>query len=427
MPGDLERIQALLTKRIGLDPETVGTSLIPRAIRLRMIDRGLAHVSDYLAELVRSEAELQALIEEVVIPESWFFRDEVPFQLFREHVRSEWLSRPARAPLRVLSIPCAGGEEPYSIVLALLEVGLIPTRYRVDAVDVSTRRLQHARAGIYSRNAFRGRDLGFQARYFRSLPHGFELDPSLRVRVNFLQASILSPTLLAGESPYDVLFCRNLLIYLDGPARAQVLVTLSRLLAPDGLLIIGHADRLNLSETEPMFAPVGDRRAFAYRRATSTASAANKQAPPPAPIAASVPPLPQRVQQPPRPSLPAPATSLATSLPMKPEPAPPGSLLDRASELANQGQHREAIGLCEQHLRQKGPAATSYFLMGMIHQAAGDRARSDECFQKAVYLDPDHDEALLALALSAERRGQHEAATTFRRRAERAALRKGVR
>jgi len=96
-------------------------------------------------------------------------------------------------------------------------------------------------------------------------------------------------------------------------------------------------------------------------------------------------------------------------------------------ELANLGRHDEAVALCEQVVRQQGPSAPAYYLMGVIHQSVGNRTRGEECFQKAVYLDPGHDEALLALALSAERRGDAAAAAGFRRRAERAIFRKEVR
>ncbi len=104
-----------------------------------------------------------------------------------------------------------------------------------------------------------------------------------------------------------------------------------------------------------------------------------------------------------------------------------GWLLDRASQLANLGRPDEAVALCEQVVRQQGPNALAYYLMGVNNQSVGNRTRGEECFQKAVYLDPGHDEALLALALSAERRGDAAAAAGFRRRAERAIFRKGAR
>ena len=452
MSGQWDRIQAILANRIGLDPAAVGPTVIPRAVRGRMSELGLADLDSYVSLLLGSEVELQALIEEVVVPESWFFRDEIPFRHFQDHVRSGWVANPARLPLRVLSIPCAGGEEPYSIVIALMETGLAARRYHVSAMDVSRRRLEIARCGIFSGNAFRGSDLSFRDRYFHRHTKGFEIDPALRAQVRFLQGSILDPDLLTGEPAFDVVFCRNLLIYLDAFARTRAMSTLDRLVASEGWLIIGHADRLSLSAIDPAFTMAGDHRAFTYRKTTARSSSG--------PVAAPAAENPTwRASQLPSPRIPKlltwqppqPPGGITTSqvaedtqpradtrriegresqessqLHVGTEVKRTGSLLDQASELANHGRWDEAVALCEQFMRQRGPIAAAYYLMGVIHQSGGNRAKGEECFQKAVYLDPGNDEALLALALSAERRGDTTAAAGFRRRADRAISRKGV-
>ena len=429
-PGEMVGIEAMLTARIGLDPAAVASSLIPRAVRLRMIELGLGHLSDYESLLSGSEAELQALIEEVVIPESWFFRDKLPFRYLQDHARTLCIGNPARSPLRVLSMPCAGGEEPYSIAITLLESGLTRQRFQVDALDISQRRLDLARRGVFSRNAFRDNDQEFRARYFKDHPQGYELDASIRASVRFLQGSVLDPTLLIGEARYDVIFCRNLLIYLDGPSRARVMATLDRLLAAEGLLIIGHADRIDLASTKPGFISAGEPGAFAFRRKPASAPPApsdqgrkvavrksgdsSHQKHPQVAQDFKVQDLSQ-VQENPK-------------LQSQSEGKDRDSLLDEASKLANGGRHAEAIALCEQVMRLRGPNSAAYYLMGMINQAAAKGQRAEECFHKAVYLDPGHDEALLALALIAERRGDAAAAAGFRRRAKRAELkaRKGA-
>ena len=422
---EMVRIEAMLTARIGLDPATVSSSLISRAVRLRMVELGLGHLSDYESVLSGSEAELQALIEEVVIPESWFFRDKLPFRFLQEQARALWLGNPARSPLRVLSMPCAGGEEPYSIVIALLESGLTRQRFQVDALDISQRRLDLARRGVFSRNAFRDNDEKFRARYFKNHPQGFELDASIRASVRFLQGSVLDPNLLIGEARYNVIFCRNLLIYLDGPSRALVMATLDRLLAADGLLIIGHADRLDLASTKPGFTSAGEPGAFAFRRKPASGS------PPPleAVRKTAAPQTGEARHQ--RPAQVAKEFKPQNPLQVKIEPRPPhesegkdsDALLEEASRLANEGRHDEAIAVCERLVKQQRPSAAVYYLMGVISQAAGKGQRGEDCFHRAVYLDPGHDEALLALALIAERRGDASAATAFRRRAKRAELR----
>jgi chemotaxis protein methyltransferase WspC len=435
MADELRGIEKLLATRIGLDPIAVGLPLILRASRRRMKELGLEDLGEYERRLSQSELELQELIEEVVVPESWFFRDERPFHWLRDYVRERWLTDLSRPPLRVLSLPCAGGEEPYSITLTLLDLGLPARRFRIDAVDVSLKRLTIARRGVYSANAFRGPDLSYRARSFREHPQGYELDPTVRATVRFIQASVLDPRLLEGSPPYDVLFCRNLLIYLDASARANVLAAIDRLLAADGVLFIGHADRLNWAGAEPRFTAVGDPGCFAYQRGARGRVRVNppqpQLGPPPSMLSLIVPSDVsdgEEATPPVEPRAIFPRTDDSArivedlSLPV----VSPLSFLDRAAALANLGRFDEAIAACERHLQQKGPSAAAYYLLGMICQAAGARPRAEECFKKTVYLDPRHDEALLALALLAERRGDHNAAAGFRRRAERIATMTGV-
>jgi len=457
MPETPKGIERLLADQLGLNPAAVGPSLIARAVRLRMSNLGLNAVRDY-DELVRnSRAELDALVEEVIVPESWFFRDEHPFHWFQQHVRQGWLVRPQRPKLRVLSLPCAAGEEPYSIVISLSEIGLPPERFHVDAVDISARRLDHARRGVYSPNAFRAGAHAFRDRDFQKHSQGYELNPAIRRQVRFLLGSAVDPKLLAGEPRYDVIFCRNLLIYLSPAALTQLMSTLDRLLAVDGHLVLGHADRIPPTPNGTSWEPIGGG-TFTYRRTGAT---------PPLPTFAT--PLgfapfeknlevsvargqlhPETTSRLSRRELPA-GTEPASghdphSLPPPPpsthrpdrwgngdrpgelaEPATAAELLQQAAELANSGKQDAALAVCQQSLRQRGPDAATYFLMGVIQQSIGDVTQAETSFHKAVYLDPAHNEALLALALLAERRGDLAAAVGFHRRAERALARKAAR
>ncbi len=426
MAGELRALEELLQDAIGLDPTSVGAQLILRGAKQRMRDLNLVNLAEYERRVRESTVELQELIEEVVVAESWFFRDERPFAWLQDHVRR----RPrlaARSPLRVLSVPCAGGEEPYSIVVALSEAGLSAGDYHVDAVDMSARRLAIARRGVYSRNAFRGPNVPGRLRYFRQHGEHYEIDPAIRAQVQFIQGSILDPRLLEGLPPYDVVFCRNLLIYLVPSARATLMVFLDRVLAPDGVLVIGHADHLLSAGAESGFAPTGDAGCFAYRRKTCGQGSASvvSYSFEPAVIPSAVMAYPACATE--SSSTPcSAAVSIEATVSRSPENAKGDAvesahMLNQASELANKGRFSEAMSACEQHLKEIGLSAPAYALMGMICQASGDRGRAEECFRKAVYLDPHHDEALLALALLAEYRGDSLAAANFRRRAERIA------
>src|SRR6516225_4538603 len=129
MTEDQKTIEELLARRIGLDPVSTGPHVILGAARRRMAELGVADLGEYAARAAASEAEQQALIEEVVIPESWFFRDERPFHWLADRARERWIAAPWRPPLRALSVPCAGGQEPYSIAMALLDAGLRAGRF----------------------------------------------------------------------------------------------------------------------------------------------------------------------------------------------------------------------------------------------------------------------------------------------------------
>jgi chemotaxis protein methyltransferase WspC len=232
--------EALLKRAIGLNPASIGPYAIPRAVYERMAACKLADEGSYLAFALGSRSELQALIDAIVVPETWFFRNA---QAFAQVAGLFTAARPANgAELRILSLPCSSGEEPYSIAMALLDAGVAPRRFTIDAVDVSERSLALARRAIYGPNSFRGEDLRFRDRHFEVTASGYRLNDAARERVTFATGNLLAPHLLAGAQPYDVVFCRNLLIYFDSATQHRAIEILRRLLAPDGTLFVGPAE-----------------------------------------------------------------------------------------------------------------------------------------------------------------------------------------
>ena len=433
VPGAPRFVEQLLADRIGLDVASVGEGLIVRGTQTRMKQLGLRRLEDYQRILLSASDEVQALVEEVVIPESWFFRDDRPFATFREFAQVGWATEPSRRPLSVLCLPCASGEEPYSVAIALLELGLPAERFEVVAIDISERSIQRAAAGLYSRNAFRGMDPRLQALYFTAHDGRFLLKAAVRAAVRFVQGNILDPALLGRRAGFDVVFCRNLLIYFDDLARGRAFANLDRLTAPEGLLFLGHADRPD-PDLATRFVAFADRGSFVYQKRTVRATPpaappppAPRTIPPPAPPrAASRPVPPSPVRRVPVPSaaprVVAPASVAAATAPAGAVDA--DEVLIQASVLADQGRYHEATKLVRAHLGRGALDAGAHFLLGIIHQAAGDRAAAEAELTKAVYLDPEHDEALLALALLARRKGDMAAEALYRRRADRVLARK---
>jgi chemotaxis protein methyltransferase WspC len=231
--------ERLLKETIGLDAAVIGSSAIDRAVAERQQACRLPAADAYWDHLRASESELQELIDAVIVPETWFFRDREAFAALAGPVVRSWSTERV---LRLLSVPCSTGEEPYSIAMALLDAGLAPARFHIDAVDVSERALAKARRAVFGRSSFRGESLAFRDRYFDEDGNGWRLAPHVCAQVTFQQSNLLDAAFLRDAEPYDVIFCRNLLIYFDRPTQDRATAVLARLLAPDGFLFVGPSE-----------------------------------------------------------------------------------------------------------------------------------------------------------------------------------------
>jgi chemotaxis protein methyltransferase WspC len=401
--ADVAAVEAVLRDWIGLDVTTIGTTAVERAMRTRMAAAGVADLAAYAARVRIDAGERDLLVEEVVVGESWFFRDRQVFEFVADFVVTR-AGLPGRGPVRILCAPCAGGEEPYSVAMALLDAGLTPAQFTIDAVDVSRVALSRAARGRYSANAFRNADRSFCDRWFTADGSGAVLADTVRNCVAFSQANVVDESFTTGRAAYDVIFCRNLLIYLTAEARGRVEAALDRLLTRDGVVVLGAAEPPILKGD---WLPAGATAVFAMRRGVRPVA-------PPIERAAS------RRRSPPAP----PRQPTAAALPTEPPPPVLADVLAAAGALANQQRHAEALELCERCRQQLAPAPELFFLMGMLHQAAGDLDRAEGCFHKTLYLDATHDEALLALALLATRRGDPRMAEKYRQSAARVLARK---
>ncbi|MEP6670425.1 MAG: CheR family methyltransferase [Chthoniobacter sp.] len=395
----MEAFARLLHEVIGLDPESIGMSAIERAVRLRVAACQAASIEAYLQRLRTTPAEVQALVETVVVPETWFFRDPKAFSVVAEHARTASLS----AKLHFLCVPCSTGEEPYSLAMALLDAGIAPGRFHIDAIDVSERVLAHARAGIYGRNSFRGRELQFRDRYFQQTPAGCFLDPAVCQLVQFHRGNLLDETSLPQGRAYDAIFCRNLLIYFDDATQHRAVLALERLLAPNGLFCVGPAETGLLASYN--FTHTRISLAFAFRK--------GKAAPAPIPQLVS-----KRALIPPPPPKPRPVP-MPVSRPLPAPVAAPAPDLVEALRLADEGRLDEVAAICHAFLQQSGASAQAYYLLGLVSDAADRGDEAAAYYRRTLYLNPQHHDALLHCSLLTAKRGDAGAAQALRERARR--------
>jgi chemotaxis protein methyltransferase WspC len=418
---DYTDFEIVLKQSIGLDATTIGLSSIERAVRRRLQACSLSDWKEYLARVRASETELQALIETVVVPETWFFRDKAAFTALVALARQP-SSVGHTGPLRLLSAPCASGEEPFSIVMALLDAGIALQQIQVDGWDISSQALAKARAASYGKNAFRGQDVAFRQRHFEVVEGAYRVKDRIRKVVAFHQGNLLSAELnpLLTASSYDAVFCRNLLIYLDRSAQERLLNLTRRLLRPNGVLFVAPAEGGLFPQ--PGFGPASLGKSFAFRRndptdrPTPRLDATNDAKPASVPLHAGPSPVPPGLLRAKQGAAPAPSLEARRS-----ESPPTGftSRLEIARHLADRGHLEEAARLCVDYLTTHGDSAEGYYLLGVVRDASGNEAAAGECYRKVLYLDPQHNEALWQLSLLAERQGDVEGATLLQERARR--------
>lgn len=412
MNGD-QRFFDFLKERIGLDVASVGAAIIERAVRQRTTLSQAAHADGYWQLLQGSRDEQQALIEAVIVPETWFFRYPESFATLGKLARARLKELNNMRALRILSLPCSTGEEPYSIAMALLDAGLQPHQFKVDGMDISPLSVEKARRALYGKNSFRGQDLEYRERHFFAEQDGHRVNEYVREQVRWQVGNVLDPTLLANEPAFDFVFCRNLLIYFDQPTQKQVFEVLKRLTHVDGVLFIGPAEGSLLGRLG--MRSIGIAQSFAFSRHSE---------PHPEPLPTPK-PLAVPVSQPLRSTPPAPVRSrpfaAVTALPVTKKTADPdaATLLAQIAALANEGKSAEARAACEQYLRSHEPVAQVFYWLGLLSDVAGLSLEAQGYYRKALYLEPQHPEALMHLAALLQAQGDSVGARRLQERAAR--------
>jgi len=450
------RFEAWLLRETGIDASSLGVNALERAVLERVRVTRLnasahdtsvavdpADIEAYWQQLNLARDERQALIETLVVPETWFYRDREAYVALAR-LANERLVRDPMHVLRVLSLPCSTGEEPYTVAMTLLDDGIGENRFTVDAFDISARVIEHARAGLYGRNSFRGHPLAFRDRHFTALQDGWQLSERVRGTVRFSQANLFD--LQAGaQAPYDFIFCRNVLIYFDREAQDRAIRLLDANLADGGTIFVGPAETGLMMRHAMTSARIP--LAFAFRRSTAEETYAARAVRPLSASTASVttlsmgsPAFAAATREPAKPApAPTPATRRAFAPPAPPtraqhaarpvsEQAPPSQpaaakSLDAARRHADAGEFDEAERLAHQHAIVHGPNVDAFYLLGLIADARGRSADAADFYRKALYLDPAHYEALTHLAALLDIGGDRAGAQNLMQRAQRSAAR----
>lgn len=246
MPGTFETLAGLLKQKSGLAIGPDKLYLLETRLASILKQQGLRDLNALAERLRAPRADVlaQSVVEAMTTNESFFFRDDKPFVHFRaQAIPRLHAARPPGTPIRIWSAASSSGQEAYSLAMILSELrgSLGDRRADIVGTDIARDQLTRAREGLYSQfEVQRGLPMQMLVKYFRKEEAAWRVAEAIRRMVDFREWNLLAD--LRGLGRFDIVFCRNVLIYFDQPTKARVLEAIAGLMPPDGLLYLGGAE-----------------------------------------------------------------------------------------------------------------------------------------------------------------------------------------
>ena len=446
----IDKFRALILARLGLNFDEDRLGYLAEVLQNRLDETRLP-VGEYFRRLEFDGAvsELTSLATKLTVPETYFFRNFDQFRAFRDiAVPAAMAAHSDTRKLRFLSAGCASGEEPYSIAMTLMSMNLDPSwTWSVRAIDINATVLKKAKRGHYSQWALRETSPEDQRRWFRADNRDYILDEAVRRAVEFRECNLADENYDIWEpQSYDVVFCRNVLMYFSTEQARKVLARISKALRPGGFLFLGHAETLRgwsedfhlrhthqafyyerkradeLAGTDdpayssfnaaPVAAPsISDDWIQSIHRASERVQALSSEPPAIAPSPVTRPPKVAPDMAPVFAMLRADRfTEALAYVHEMPKDAgnDPDVLLVEAMLLAHGGKTEDAESVCERLLQMDELNASAHHVLALCRETAADIEGAMEHDRIAAYLDPTFAMPHLHMGLMGRRTGNRD-------------------
>ena len=272
--ADWKLLTDFIQTRFGLLFDGVRREILHSRLRPRLLELRLESLREYYLHLRFNpdrEAEITRLASLITNNETYFFRETHQFDTLIRHVLPPLKPTLKARPFKILCAGCSSGEEAYSLVIALQNAGLemAGITWEIDAHDLDPERIARAREAVYDQNSLRACDPATQQRYFTLSGGRFQLKERYRKGVRFFETNLVAPDGILSQGAFDVILCRNMLIYFGEPAFGNLIDLFARSLRPGGYLLLGHSESL-LDRTTP-FVPELLEGAVVYRKPLAAA------------------------------------------------------------------------------------------------------------------------------------------------------------
>ena len=389
------RLKALVIDTTGMAFYRDKDTDLARILAERMAEIHVTECGPYLDLLQSPElgkAEMDALIAELTIGETYFFRHKEQFDALRDLILPQVIERNAQVRrLRIWSAGCATGPEPYSIAIMLeREFGERIAGWHVTVLgtDINQKFLSRAREGRYDEWAFRTMSDPLRTACFERVGSQWQIRPEYKRHVSFQYHNLIKspfPSLADNIAGFDIIICRNVIIYFSQATVESLVPCFRESLNDGGWLIMGHAE-----PNQRLFAKfrtVNTPGAVLYQRDDRPPEVVVAVSPPPAPPLPKITPAPiPPPKRPPPPPRMAPKAKPVPTAPIPPFPEP-GDQLKRARSLADSGQWEEAAAACDAIITAMPLDAWAYFYRAMVHEQMGEDEACEKALRRAIYLD----------------------------------------
>jgi chemotaxis protein methyltransferase CheR len=262
---DFRLLRDIVRERFGIFYDDAKQFLLLSRLQTRLVKRSFTSYAEYVKFLrfgADRETEFTDLASVLSNNETYFFRERAQLKALCGTILTELQSVAPR--LRIWSAACSSGEEPYSLAMSLLETGRISdANISIKATDISPRVLDLCARGFYRALSFRATEPAMVQKYFTVSGDGFTVSERVKRLVQFSSLNLMDDRRVAGHGPFDVIFCRNVLIYFDKATQKRVVESFARALRPGGYLFLGHAE--SLFALTDMYEPVVSPESVAYR------------------------------------------------------------------------------------------------------------------------------------------------------------------
>lgn len=392
MNNYFHKILTVLEEEIGLEPESLGYKYIEKSINNTILKLGQIDEKEFYKEIIINKKSLELFIEEIVISETWFLRNRKSFDYLKVYLNQ---SKILKSNLKILSAPCSTGEEIYSIIFMLYESGISSVNCNLAAWDINQLNLLKAKKAIYKKLSLKElNDIEIE-KYFTKDENFYKIkDDYLQYKIDFKQIN-LTKKLLEINEKYDIIFCRNLIIYLNEKARKKLISNLKHLLKDDGILLVGDSE-LNYFLNNG-FDKIDNNTAIAYK------------------------PLPQEINKKlnnKKKDFKKESLIESISLKIENNTNEKNNIEVELQNLISLNHFDKAELICKENINRNKLDWKNYFWLGVIFFIKEDYNKSKDYFLKVLFLNPLEYDTLIYLSIIENREGNLEKSDLYKKRAK---------